>query len=278
MLPLQYGICPLSAVAMRREPADTSEMVSQLLFGETFTILKEQHQWLEIKCTHDAYIGWIDRKQCLPLSPTDYDKILMGERCFTTDTVNEIVFRGKHTPILWGSTLPCCKAKQGSIGHFPYQYYGDTVPATKSGWAHSEKIIEHALLFINAPYLWGGRSMFGIDCSGFTQLVFKVAGINLQRDAYQQAQQGSMVLLPDHILPTDLLFFDNASGKITHVGIALGNGKLIHASGCVRIDSLSNNSIIHSDTQEQTHRLKLIKRFLPDTQPRITKDFNQPPT
>ena len=123
-------------------------------------------------------------------------------------------------------------------------------------------IIENAVKFLNAPYLWGGRTPFGIDCSGFVQIVCRLVGVSLKRDAYQQAQQGTMVLSFDEVRKGDLIFFGREQGKITHVGIALGNNKIIHASGKVRINKMDRKGIFNEETKKYTHQLRLIKRVL----------------
>jgi cell wall-associated NlpC family hydrolase len=118
-----------------------------------------------------------------------------------------------------------------------------------------------AFVFLNTPYLWGGKSVFGADCSGFTQTVFRFVDIPLLRDAWQQATMGEEVNSLKTVRRGDLAFFDNADGKITHVGIILNNKKIIHASGKVRVDKLMEEGIINGDTKQLTHRLKLIRRF-----------------
>ena len=115
--------------------------------------------------------------------------------------------------------------------------------------------------YLNAPYLWGGRSPFGIDCSGFTQLVFKFAGIKLQRDAYQQGGQGSIINFIEEVQPGDLAFFSNDEGAIIHVGIMLKDNRIIHSSGKVRIDKIDHFGIYNAETKKHSHLLKLIKRM-----------------
>ena len=138
-----------------------------------------------------------------------------------------------------------------------HKFEGESILPQKS----KNKLTETAYFFLNAPYLWGGKSILGIDCSGFTQLVFSLSGIQIPRDAYQQEKIGESVDFVD-IKPFDLVFFINDKNRVHHVGIALENSQIIHASGQVRIDSLTNEGIIHSLSNELTHRLHSIKRIL----------------
>ena len=136
-----------------------------------------------------------------------------------------------------------------------YQFDGLTTP----GFTQKKKLIENALMYLNAPYLWGGRSPLGIDCSGFTQMVYRLQGINLPRDAYQQAEVGTTLSFIEESDPGDLAFFDNNEGKITHVGIILEENHIIHASGKVRIDRIDQQGIFNTEIGTHTHKLRLIK-------------------
>jgi gamma-D-glutamyl-L-lysine dipeptidyl-peptidase len=115
---------------------------------------------------------------------------------------------------------------------------------------------------LNSPYLWGGKTPFGIDCSGFTQMAYKLAGIKLRRDAWQQAEQGHTINLLEETEPGDLAFFDNDEGNIVHVGIILRDHKIIHAAGKVRIDSIDHYGINNKELKKYTHKLRLIKRMV----------------
>jgi len=119
-----------------------------------------------------------------------------------------------------------------------------------------------AYLFLNAPYLWGGRNLLGIDCSGFTQIVYKINGIPLDRDASQQALQGQTLSFIEESEAGDLAFFDDTEGNITHVGLLLEDHHIIHASGCVRIDRIDQSGIFNSETQSHTHKLRFIKKMI----------------
>jgi cell wall-associated NlpC family hydrolase len=116
--------------------------------------------------------------------------------------------------------------------------------------------------FLNVPYLWGGKTPFGIDCSGFSQIVVRCIGINLHRDAYQQAEQGKVVSFLEEVQTGDLAFFDNEEGRITHVGIMLNSHSIIHASGKVRLDNIDSYGILDAENRNYSHKLRIIKRLL----------------
>ena len=117
-------------------------------------------------------------------------------------------------------------------------------------------------MYLNSPYLWGGRSPFGIDCSGFTQMVFKLNGIKLPRDAYEQAEIGKTLNFIEETQKGDLAFFDNEEGKIIHTGIIIDKNKIIHSSGKVRIDNLDHYGIFNAETGKYSHNLRLIKKVV----------------
>ncbi len=257
-----YGICNISIVPCRKEPSDRSEMVTQLLFGEHFRILGRQDNWLHIKIEYDDYEGWIDKKQFLPIEQHTFDILGSTEEYYSTDLV-QIIKDDKtsmHFPIVMGSILPNFDSKECVIENQSYTYEGEYIkgylPFAKTG------ILETAMMYLNAPYLWGGKTPFGIDCSGFTQIVYKLNGIKLKRDAYQQAEQGEILSFVEEAEPGDLAFFDNEEGKIIHVGIIMDDNKIIHASGKVRIDGFDHQGIFNTDKKNYSHRLRLLKRIV----------------
>jgi hypothetical protein len=259
---LEHGICNLSIVPGRLEPSDKSEMITQLLFGEHFTILRRQDSWVYIRCAYDNYECWIDIKQFQEISPETFLELESKEvtTCMELYYILEDQLQGQYLPVTIGCTLPYFDGSVCNLEGFEYIFDGQT-NSVKHGRLN-QFVTETATLYLNAPYLWGGRSPSGIDCSGFTQVVFKAAGIKLPRDAYQQAEVGQTLGFVEEAIAGDLAFFDNQEGKIVHVGILLGENHIIHASGKVRIDKLDHQGIFNLDAGKYTHNLRVVKRII----------------
>ena len=229
----------LSVIPCRKEPSDKSEMVTQLLFGEFFEIIENSDEkWVKIKIHHDNYSCFIDQKQFNEAMET-------GDTKRNLTPVKDPVYKyvnDKHHLILTAGAMIEGEEKQQNLS-----------------------LEEYAKQFLDTPYLWGGRTVLGIDCSGYTQLIYRLMGKEIPRDAYQQAEIGTTVSFVEESITGDLAFFDNQEGNITHVGIILRgneNIKIIHASGKVRIDTLDHHGIFNSDINEYSHRLRIIKRLL----------------
>ncbi|MBT6651035.1 MAG: C40 family peptidase [Flavobacteriales bacterium] len=251
---MNYGISNLSIVPMRNEAADQSEMVNQVIFGEHFKVLEIRKKWSKIRLAHDSYEGWICNKQWIEIEEDIYKQLDKEVATITTDIL-DIITKTHHQPIVIGSILPSYKSGHALINNEMYQFDGLTTP----GFIKKDKLVENALMYLNAPYLWGGRSPLGIDCSGFTQMVYRLQGVDLPRDAYQQAEVGTTLSFVEESEPGDLAFFDNAEGKITHVGIILEDNHIIHASGKVRIDRIDQQGVFNNEIGNHTHKLRLIK-------------------
>jgi len=251
---MNYGISNLSIVPMRNEAADQSEMVNQVIFGEHFKVLEIRKKWSKIRLAHDSYEGWICNKQWIEIEEDIYKQLDKEVATITTDIL-DIITKNHHQPIVIGSILPSYKSGHALINNEMYQFDGLTTP----GFIKKDKLVENALMYLNAPYLWGGRSPLGIDCSGFTQMVYRLQGVDLPRDAYQQAEVGTTLSFVEESEPGDLAFFDNAEGKITHVGIILEDNHIIHASGKVRIDRIDQQGVFNTEIGNHTHKLRLIK-------------------
>lgn len=259
-----YGIVNQCLAALRREPFERSEMVSQLLFGETFTVYEQHKGWLRVSVTHDSYEGWLDSKLCLTLNSDDFDWIkgFGDEKCATHPFSAQRV--GDEYPIKLcpGSSLFQLNFDLGEFKLANEMYKIYSVPFDSDEGSILENISKIAVNYINSPYLWGGRSPYGIDCSGLVQVVFKSIGYKLPRDASQQVKMGATVDFVNLTQSGDLAFFDNEDGNITHVGIVLPNGEIIHSSGFVRIDKLDQQGIFCVKTQTYSHKLRIIKRVL----------------
>ncbi|WP_299108607.1 C40 family peptidase [uncultured Tenacibaculum sp.] len=254
-----FGICNLSIVPMRLTPSDTAEMVNQLVFGEHFEVLEKDKKWSKVKLSFDNYEGYIDNKQYEEISEETYNNLTSEARSYAGELIDFVTDNNNNlTTIPLGARLPFFENQQFSINNTQYAYQGKI--ANKQ--LPKASIVETAFLFLNTPYLWGGKTPFGIDCSGFTQTVYKLCGYNLLRDAKEQATQGEVLSFIEESEPGDLAFFDNEEGVITHVGIIMTDYNIIHAHGKVRIDKLDHSGIYNIDTHQHTHKLRVIKRLV----------------
>lgn len=252
------GICSLSQIPLRATPAEKSELTSQLLFGEDYAVLDATNKWLLIRSNFDSYEGWIDRKQHTELPPDKAVTPIASREAVCISIIGEIInTSGTVILIPFGSNLP---AFDGMTCHFANQKFHFKGEHTADAPSGTELLLPYANKFLGAAYLWGGRTIFGIDCSGFVQVVFKACGIKLMRDASQQAGQGQTINFIEESRAGDIAFFDNDEGHIIHTGILSGDGHIIHASGQVRIDPIDHHGIFHSQSQQYTHKLRLIRR------------------
>lgn len=252
-----FGICNLAIVPVRLEANHRSEMVTQLLFGEHFEIIEKTKGWLKIKIQFDNYEGWIDEKQFQPISDTDFELLSSKGIILNADLIEYIT--GKDNllfPIPLGASLSFLDIPQINTSEFSFEGLKTSERKPKS------EILKTAFMYLNTPYLWGGKTPFGIDCSGFVQMVYKLNGYKLFRDAYQQATQGEVLSFIEEAEAGDLAFFDNEEGKITHVGILMNDNYIIHAHGNVRIDRLDHLGIMNVDTKRHTHKLRVIKKII----------------
>lgn len=253
-----YAVCCVSVGPLRAEAAHESEMVSQLLFGEAGSILEESKDFIKIKCLHDGYEGWCQRSQlAVGIGYTPDDSVSI----FVSDWTDKVSINGTTAHVPMGSPVIAPANVDITIGPYRISYLVGSPWNAATAVPTPEAIFARASRFLNTPYIWGGRSVFGIDCSGFAQMVFRFFNIKLHRDAYQQATQGESIGFLQEARCGDLAFFDDEEGKITHVGILLNEYEIIHASGKVRIDKIDNAGIVNTDTQQRTHKLRIIKRY-----------------
>ena len=287
---MSYGVCILSVVPLRAEASERTEMVSQLLFGDTYELLAEDGNWLRIKTSDCGYEGFLNLKYHHALTDEQFQELKQAPQSLVSDFMTLVCEEKSQTvfPIFIGASFP----KPDSQGHFKL---GDAAFALPSWSADSDEnsefkiqnpktvasqdsqlstvncqlstdkpsaILSFATTFLRAPYLWGGRTPAGIDCSGFTQLIYKSIGTLIPRDASQQVELGQPLDFASEGQIGDLAFFQNEEGRIVHVGMICAPGKIIHASGQVRIDKLDDTGIFNCDTGKYSHQLRIIKRLL----------------
>jgi hypothetical protein len=261
------AICQLSVVPVRAAASDKEEIVTQLLFGELVDVIEipnsPKKNWCQIRCDWDGYEGWMDIRQLRFISAEEVQNYHQ-HHAFCLDLTSILTNNDHFLPITLGATLPSFDGMNVHLGTKHYAFNGQAINNGHIA-PTPEFIIRLARRYLYAPYLWGGRSPFGIDCSGFTQIVFRMAGIRLRRDASQQAEQGRVVDFIEQAQAADLAFFENDKGRVTHVGIVLANNQIIHAAGQVRIDRLDHFGIYNEERGIYSHKLRVIKRFLPDS-------------
>jgi cell wall-associated NlpC family hydrolase len=257
----QYGICRIAIAPLRAEASDQSEIVSQLLFGDQVEIIQKEERWWLVENAYDAYQGWVDFRQLTEVSKADFDalsevKALVPQNFGNTITAED----GSLYHLSVGSSLPFYKEGYCTIGEAKFKVNFE--PHNPDDTDFKRDILKTAKFFQNTPYLWGGRNMFGLDCSGFVQTVYKLLGITLRRDASQQAEQGKLVAFLAECQPGDVSFFDNEEGRITHVGIMISPTEIIHSSSKVRIDPIDDQGIFNKELNKYSHKLRIIKRFV----------------
>lgn len=253
---MAYAFIRVPAAPVRRKARHQAEMVNQLLFGEPVRILKEKKgNWFKVCGLHDQYEGWLTGHM---LEQVGEEEARRPVEFLAADAFNRILLDGQPMWIPAASYLPQLSGKEGRLGSISYQWEGQVIKRPAEEYS-ADALRAIALSWLNAPYCWGGRTMMGVDCSGFVQIVFRMLGFDLPRDAWQQAQEGKTVEKLRHAQTGDLAFFDDKD-EIVHVGILLSPEQIIHAAGRVRIDTIDKKGIIHSETGKRTHSLRVIKR------------------
>lgn len=250
---MQFGICPLSIVSVRSSADDTSEMVSQVLYGEHFKVLECRKFWSKIRIAFDGCEGWVCNHQIKFIEKDIFNTLekaknplYSGELVSFVETEESILL-----PIVLGSS-----SQNTSL--LSHRFDGNNAPINSK----KANLVQTALLFLNAPYLWGGKTPFGIDASGFTQMVYKINGYRLLRKVQEQSEQGSPLSFIEESEAGDLVFFDNKEGEIYHVGLIMANNYVIHVDGKVRIDRLDHTGIFNAEAGKYSYQLRVIKKLI----------------
>ena len=253
---MESYVCENVFVPLRSGPSHKSEMLSQVLFGEKYTIKDQVGKWLKIESDFDGYQGWIDKdhlQHSIDKTHTRGLVITKALACLKEDNSKMVLEPGSEI------YNPDFDANTFTAGE---KLYRVTSAFNKSYISINEGLTDTAIRFMNSPYIWGGRIPSGLDCSGLTQLIYKIHGITIPRDSQQQSENGTTVSFIHEVRPGDLVFFDNERGQIAHVGMIISEGLVIHASGRVRIDAIDHQGIFKSETKKYSHRLRLIKRII----------------
>lgn len=248
-----YGICHLSVAPIRSLADDAGEMLTQLLYGEHFKVLEQRTNWSRVRNAYDGQEGWVSNLLYTPVTREQFDVADANPNPkWSSNLVDHVLNGSEHMlPILMGSAI----SQAAALNH---NYEGEFL----CGCQPKPNLISTALLYLNAPFLAGGKTPFGIDSGGLTHMVYRINGHRLLRTATAQATQGESLSFIEESEPGDLAFFDNDQGVIDHVGIILPNNYIIHASGKVRIDRIDHTGIFNTDLNRYTHQLRVIKKLL----------------
>ncbi|MFI2744110.1 NlpC/P60 family protein [Zhouia sp. PK063] len=249
---MQYGICNLNIVPLRSEPKHTAELISQMLYGEHFKVLEQRKYWSKIRIAFDKFEGWVENNQFQLIEEDDYIFFDNNTPSYASDLIEFVTNQQQSLiPITLGASVSSCAFLQ-------HDFEG----MQTEGIQPKEHLLKTAYLYLNSPFLWGGKTPFGIDSAGFTQMVYKLNGYQLCRLANEQAKQGEPLSFIEESEPGDLAFFDNDEGQIIHVGIIMTDNYIIHADGKVRVDRLDHTGIFNPEKRQHTFKLRVIKKII----------------
>jgi gamma-D-glutamyl-L-lysine dipeptidyl-peptidase len=257
----EWGIARLSIIPVRKAPDHRSEQVTQLLFGDHYTILEysDDLKWIKSQSVVDKDTGWVNVNQYYGITEEFFKELNKNEYKISTEIISNAMYKKRPLVIVIGSVLPITVNEIfNSEDYFAFNGESKSLGQKRD----FDYLYITATKYFNVPYLWGGKSPFGIDCSGFTQMVFRIAGYSLTRDTSTQVKQGSEIQDFSKIKPGDIAFFTDETGVVNHVGIIIDRNKIMHASGHVRIDKLDEKGIFNELIGRYTHQYYTSRRIL----------------
>ncbi len=261
---MKYAIVLTPLVPVRNEASERSEMVTQLVFGDLMTIVSTEGDWVEVLNSFDNYRGWVSGKMLTALSKDEYEELKSSKPALVRLPLVDIKEKKQNMPIRVsiGASLPGYNYETEQMRVADRVFTIRTMSVYKTEKTFIKDILRTASYFINTPYLWGGKSIMGVDCSGFVQIVYRVHNIDLPRDASQQISYGKVIDKFEDIRPGDLAFFHNEKGSVVHVGIVYTPKQIIHSSGNVHIDKLTPDGIWSEELDKYTHTGLVFKRLV----------------